>query len=105
MFNLLYGSALTSIHDYWKSHNFAIQTFISKVMSLLFKIQSSFVIAFLPRSKHLLISWLQSPSTVILVPKTTKSITVSIVSASIRHEVITSDMQMTPPKWQKVKKN
>ena len=96
MFNRLYGSALTSIHDYWKSHNFAIQTFISKVMSLLFKIQSSFVIAFLPRSKHLLISWLQSPSTVILVPKTTKSITVSTVSPSISHEVMTRVVVFKP---------
>ena len=52
-------------------------TFVGKVMSLLFNRLSGFVIAFLPRSKHLLISWLQSPSAVILEPKKTKSVTVS----------------------------
>ena len=57
-----------------------IRTFVGNVMSLLFKMLSRFVIAFLPRSKHLLISWLQSPSAVILEPKKIKSITVSIVS-------------------------
>ena len=63
-------------------------TFVSKVMSLLFNMLSRFVIAFLPRSKHLLISWLQSPSAVILEPKKIKSVTVSIVSPSICHEVM-----------------
>ena len=63
------------------------QTFVGKVMSLLFNKLSSLVIAFLPRSKHLLISWLQSPSAVILEPKKIKSLTVSIVSPSICHEV------------------
>ena len=58
-----------------------IQTFIGKVMSLLFNNLSRFVIAFLLRSKHLLISWLQSPSAVILEPKKIKSVTVSIVLA------------------------
>ena len=58
-------------------------TFFSKIMSLLFKMLSRFVIAFLPRSKCLLISWLQSPSAVILEPKKIKSVTVSIVSPSI----------------------
>ena len=52
------------------------QTFVSKVMSLLFNMLSRLVIAFLPRSKHLLISWLQSPSAVILEPKKIKSVTV-----------------------------
>ena len=52
---------------------------------------SRFVITFLPRSKHLLISWLQSPSAVILEPKKIKSVTVSIVSPSICHEVMGSD--------------
>ena len=56
-------------------------------MFLLFNMLSRFVIAFLPRSKHLLISWLQSPSAVILEPKKVKSVTVSIVSPSICHEV------------------
>ena len=68
-----------------------IQTFVRKVMSLLFNMLSSFVIAFLPRSKHLLISWLQSPSAVILEPKKIKSVTVSIVSLSICHEVMGPD--------------
>ena len=62
-------------------------TFVGKVMSLLFNMLSRLVIAFLPRSKHLLISWLQSPSAVILEHKKIKSITVSIVSPSICHEV------------------
>ena len=63
------------------------QTFVGKVMSLLFNMLSRLVIdiAFLPRSKHLLISWLQSPSAVILEPPKIKSLTVSIVSPSICH--------------------
>ena len=68
-----------------------LQTFASKVMSLLFNMLSSLVIAFLPRSKHLLISWLQSPSVVILEPKKVKSVTVSIVSPSICHEMMGPD--------------
>ena len=67
------------------------QTFVSKVMSLLFNMLSRLVIAFLPRSKHLLISWLQSPSAVILQPKKIKSVTVCIVSASICHKVTGPD--------------
>ena len=66
-------------------------TFVGKVMSLLFNMLSRFVIAFLPRSKHLLISWLQSPSTVILEPEEMKSLTVSMVSPSICHEVMGLD--------------
>ena len=62
------------------------RTFVDKVMSLLFNMQSRLVIAFLPRSKHLLISWLQSPSAVILEPRERKYVTVSIVSPSICHE-------------------
>ena len=58
-------------------------TFVGKVMSLLFNMLSRLVIAFLPRSKHLLISWLLSPSAVILEPKKRKSVTVSIVSPFI----------------------
>src|SRR5574341_746983 len=64
------------------------RTFVGKVMSLLFNMLSRLVITFLPRSKRLLISWLQSPSTVILEPKKIKSDTVSTVSPSISHEVI-----------------
>ena len=59
--------------------------------SLLFNMFSRFVIAFHPKSKHLLISWLQSPSTVILEPKIIKSLTVSIVSPYIHHEVMGPD--------------
>ena len=66
-------------------------TFVSKMIPLLFSTLSRFVIAFLPRSKRLLISWLQSPSAVILEPKKIKSVTVSIVSASICHEVMGPD--------------
>ena len=65
-----------------------IRTFVSKVMSLFFNILSRFVIAFLLRSKCLLISWLQSPSAVILEPTKIKSATVSTVSPSISHEVM-----------------
>ena len=68
------------------------QTFVSKVISLLFNMLSRFVIAFLPRSKHLLISWLQLPSAVILEPRKIKSLTVSIVSPSICHKVMGSDV-------------
>ena len=66
-------------------------TFVDKVMSLLFNTQSRFIIAFLPRSKRLLILWLQSPYTVILEPKKIRSLTVSIVSPSIFHEVMGLD--------------
>ena len=64
------------------------QTFVSKLMSLLFNTLSRFVIAFLPRSKRLMISWLQLQSTLILEPKKIKSVTVSIVSPSVCHEVM-----------------
>ena len=68
------------------------QTFVVKVMSLLFNMLSRLVINFLPRSKHLLISWLQSPSPVILKPpKIIKSLTVSTVSSTIYHEVMGPD--------------
>ena len=66
-------------------------TFVGKVMSLLFNMLSRLVIAFLPRSKHLLISWLQSPSAGILEPKKIKSDTVSIFSPSVWHEVMGLD--------------
>ena len=66
-------------------------TFVDKVMSLLFNMLSRLVITFLPRSKRLLISWLQSPSAVILEAPQIKSVTVSIVSLSIYHEVIGPD--------------
>ena len=67
------------------------QTFVGKVMSLLFNMLSRLVITYLPRSKHLLISWLQSPSALILEPRKIKSATVSTVSPSICHEVMGLD--------------
>ena len=66
-------------------------TFVGKVMSLLFNKLSRLVMTFLPRSKYLLISWLQSPSAVILEPPKIKSVTVFIVSPSICHEVMGPD--------------
>ena len=69
-------------------------TFVDKVMSLLSNTLSRFVIAFLPRSKHLLILWLQSPSAVILEPLKIKSVMVSIVSPSICHEVMGPDVMI-----------
>ena len=67
------------------------RTFLGKLISLLFNMLLRLVIAFLPRSKHILISWIQSPSAVILEPKKIKSLTVSIVSPSICHEVMGLD--------------
>ena len=65
------------------------RTFVGKVMSLLLNMLSRLVITFLPRSKHLLISWLQSPSAVILEPRKIKSVT---VSPSVSHEVMGPDV-------------
>ena len=71
------------------------QTFAGKVKSLLFNMLSRLVIVFLQRSKHLLISWLQSPSAVISEPKKKKkSVTISTVSPSICHEVIGPDVMI-----------
>ena len=67
------------------------RTFVGKVKSLLFNTLSRLVITFLPRSKHILISWLQSPSAVILEPKKIKSLPISTVSSSICHEVMGPD--------------
>ena len=72
-------------------------TFVGKVMSLLLNMLSRLVITFLPRSKRLLISWLQSPSAVILEPPKIKSDTVSTVSPSISHEVISLSILTEPP--------
>ena len=69
-----YRAVLTLAHDYWKTTASTVWAFVGKVMSPLFNTLSRFVIAFLPRSKSLLISWLQSPSTVILKPKKIKSV-------------------------------
>ena len=77
MLSFLYSPTLTSIHDYWKAISLTRQTFVSKVMSLLFNMLCVLVITFLPRSKRLFISWLQSPSAVILEPPKIKSAIVS----------------------------
>ena len=68
---------------------------VTKVVSLLFQMLSRLVTAFLPRGKHLLTSWLNSPSAVILEPKKRKSVIVSAFSPSIRHEVMGSDAMIT----------
>ena len=70
------------------------QTFVCKVMSLLLNMLSRLVITFLPRNKSLFISWLQSPSAVILEPRKIKSDTVSTVSPSISHEVMGPDVMI-----------
>ena len=84
MLSFLHSPTITSIHD----HSLDRRTFVGKVMSLLFNMLSRLVITFLPRSKRLLISWLQSPSAVILEPPKIKSDAVSTVSPSISREVI-----------------
>ena len=88
--SLLYDPTLTSIHA-GKTIALSRQIFVSKVMSLLYNMLSRLVIAFLPRSKRLLISWRQSPSAVILEPPKMKSLTISTVSPSICHEVMGPD--------------
>ena len=89
--SFLYSPTLTSIHDYWKNHSLIRRIFVDKVMSLLFNTLSRLVITFLPRSKRLLISWVQPPSAVILEPRKIKSAAVSTVSPSICHEVMGPD--------------
>ena len=86
-FCLLYGPALTKVHDHWED----TWTFVSRVMSLIFNTLSRFVVAFLPRSNHLLISWMQSPTAVILEAKKRKSVTNFPFSLSICHEVVRPD--------------
>ena len=86
--SFLYSPTLTSICDYWKTITLTRKTFVDKVMSLLLNMLSSLAIPFLPRIKHLLISWLLSPSAVILEPPKRKFLTVSL---SIYHEVMGPD--------------
>ena len=86
--SFLYCPALTSIHDYRKNHSFDYIGFCQQSMSLLFNMLSRFVITFLPRTKCLLISWLQSLSAVILEPRKRKFLNDSIISPSLCHEVI-----------------
>ena len=84
-FSFLSTPTLTYIHGYWKNHSLTRQTFVDKVMSLLLNMLSSLVRTFPLSSKCLLISWLQSPSAVILEPRKIKSTT---VSPSVSHEVM-----------------
>ena len=91
MLSFLHSPTLTSIHGHWKNHSLDYMDLVGKVMSLLFNMLSTLVITFLPRSKRLLISWLQSPSAVILEPKNIKSDTVSTVSLSISYGVMGPD--------------
>ena len=90
-----------------------IGTFVSKVISLLFTMLSRYVIAFLPRNRHLLVSWLQSPSAVILEPKKIKSVTASIFSPSICHKVMSliagglaplQSSSQSPKDWGRIRK-
>ena len=98
--SILWGSAFFIVqlsHPYMttgKTIALTRQTFVGKVMSLLFNMLSRLVIIFLPRSKCLLISWLQSPSVVILEPKKIRSVTVSTVYPSICHEVMGPDFMI-----------
>ena len=86
--SFLYSPTLTSIHDHRKTRALTRWTFVGKAVSLLFNKVSRLVITFIPRRKHLLISWLQSPSAVILEPQKIKSLTIPIVYPSICHEVM-----------------
>ena len=87
----VYGPTLTSIHDYCKNHSFDSMDLCCQIMSLLFNKLSRFVKGFLSRTKCLSISWLHSPSAVILEPKNINSVTLSIVSLRICHEVMGLD--------------
>ena len=78
-------------HDYFKTKALTIWTFVGKVKLLHFNTLTRFVIAFFPRSKCLLFSWLWSPSTMTLEPRKIKSVTVSIVYPSICHEMVGPD--------------
>ena len=88
VFTLLYGPTLTSVHCYWKNHSFDYTSLCWGSDISAFEYAARFVIAFLPRSMRLLISWLQLPSAGILKSKKIKSFTVSIVSPSICHKVM-----------------
>ena len=89
--SFLYGPALTSNMTTGKTIALTRRTFVGKIMTLVFSMLSRLVIVFLPRSKHLYTSCLQSLSAVILEPKKIKSVSVSIVSPSICHEVMGPD--------------
>ena len=91
MLSFLYSHSQHSYITTGKTIALTKWTFVGKIMFLLCNMLSRLVISFLPRSKRLLISWLQSPSAVILEPKNIKPVTVSIVSPSIFHEVMRLD--------------
>ena len=78
MLSLLYGQTLTSVHDYWENHSFDYMDLCRQSDGSAFNTLSRFVMAFLPRSKHLSISWLQSLSAVVLEPKKIKSVIASL---------------------------
>ena len=88
---LTYNSHMRVVMTTGKTIAFTRQTFVGKIRSLLFKMLSKSIIAFLPRSNHLLISWLQSPSAMILETRKIKSATVSSVSPSICYKVMGLD--------------
>ena len=94
MLSLLYGPTLTTAHEHRINHTFDYTDFCGKVMSLLFNMLSWFIIAFLPRSKHLLISWLQSLFIVNLEPRKVNSVIVSTFSPSMCHKVMGQDVMM-----------
>ena len=89
--SFLYGAVLTSIRDYCKTQFWLDGPLLAKYCLCFLILLSRFSIAFLPRNKHLLFSWIQSQSAVIWEPKKIKSVTVSIVSSSICHEVMRPD--------------
>ena len=88
---LLYSPALTTVHDHWKDHSLDYTDLCQQSNVWLFNTLSRFFITFLSRNNHLLISWLQSPSAVILEPKKRKSVTTSTFSPSICHAVMGLD--------------
>ena len=88
MLSLLKGPNLRSIPDYWKNHSFHYTDLCWQSNVFAFYYPVYVFIAFLPRNKHRLISWLQSPSAAVLKPKKIKSVTVSVVSPSICHELM-----------------
>ena len=80
MLSFLYSPTLIAIHNYWKNHSFEYMDLCQQIKPLLLNMLSRFLIAFLARNRHCIISWLQSSSGVILEPKKIKFVTVSIVS-------------------------
>ena len=113
--SFVYSPNLTSIHNYWQNHSFDSVDACWQSDVSAFYTRSRFAIAFLPRSKSLLILCLQSPSAVILEPKKIQPVTTSCeMPGWMNHKLesrlpgeipTTSDMQMTPPLWQKVKRS